>query len=290
MPSKSSFTFALRACSALQNGEEAVRCIRAAQKHHGTASATAFMYNSTIVLLDTMNRNDLAVKVYRDLIAAGAQEMGTPEEEWMAFRANGNYYISHPTQPQSQTWSRTASKLWSGSEYGSPPQSSRDSSYVAAMDSGSSSSGISDQRQQQIPSGPAGVVLPSGETPDRESVGGGGLNEVVSARETSNIPPTAMTMGHRVRLPPSWMTRRILSNALMDLTDNFSAYFTEIKNGQKHIFDTLYNINLLTNCNIPYSIPDHQYVKAHQHTYITPSNTPTAIPLTHLNTPRQHTL
>ena len=237
MPSKSSFTFALRACSALQNGDEAVRCIRAAQKHHGTASATAFMYNSTIVLLDTMNRNDLAVKVYRDLIAAGAQEMGTPEEEWMAFRANGNYYISHPIQSLSQTWSRTATRPGPepGPEYGSVPPSSSAGSHVASTESSSSSSsssssrssGLSDyrQQQQQVPSAPVGEKPPNGDTS-----GGGGFNEVVSARETSNSPP-ATTIGHRVRLPPSWMTRRILSNALMDLTDNFSAYFTEIKNG-----------------------------------------------------------
>ena len=224
MPSKSSFTFALRACSALQDGEEAVRCIRAAQKHHGTASATAFMYNSTIVLLDTMNRNDLAVKVYRDLIAAGAKEMGTPEEEWMTFRANGNYYISHPIISPSQSWSKFASNQGPGLGYESSSSSSNAGSYVASMDGKSSGSNNNDLADSP-PSG--GELLPNGETPG----GGGGFSEVVSTKETNNNP-SPMSIGQRVRLPPSWMTRRILSNALMDLTDNFSAYFTEIKNGR----------------------------------------------------------
>ena len=37
---------------------------------------------------------------------------------------------------------------------------------------------------------------------------------------------------NRMRLPPAWLTRRIIGNALQNLTENFAVYFTEIKNGR----------------------------------------------------------
>ena len=130
MPSKSSFSFALRACAALSDGDEAVRCIRAAERHN---AATSFMYNSTLVLLDTMKRSDLVVVVFRDLMAA-SQDPEVADD---------------------------------------PPRNIHYSAH-----------------------------------------------------------PSASMQSSRVRLPPPWMTRRVLNNALMDLTDNFATYFTEIKNGR----------------------------------------------------------
>ena len=68
MPSKSSFSFALRACAAIKDGEQAVKVIRGAQL---AGAATPFMYNSTLVLLDNMKRSDMAIKVLRDILNIG---------------------------------------------------------------------------------------------------------------------------------------------------------------------------------------------------------------------------
>jgi hypothetical protein len=43
---------------------------------------------------------------------------------------------------------------------------------------------------------------------------------------------TAFSSQSRMRLPPAWLTRRIISSALQNLTENFATYFTEVKNGR----------------------------------------------------------
>ena len=138
-PSKSSFSFALRACSFLKDGEEAVKVIRAAQL---AGAATPFMYNSTLVLLDNMRRNDMALKMLRDILSIGASSDAAVPSNTTAYMFN----------------------------------SEDDSGY---------------------------------HTPS-----GGSLQT------------------NRMRLPPGWLTRRIISNALQNLTENFSVYFTDVKNGR----------------------------------------------------------
>jgi pentatricopeptide repeat protein len=142
-PSKSSFSFALRACSFLKDGEQAVRVIRGAQL---AGAATPFMYNSTLVLLDGMKRNDMALKVLRDILSIGA----LPDS------------IASPASPMN-------------------------SSYA-----------------------------PNGDDEDH-----------YQGQSSSNHVPTT-----RMRLPPGWLTRRIISNALQNLTENFAVYFTDVKNGR----------------------------------------------------------
>ena len=139
-PSKSSFSFALRACSFLKDGEQAVRVIRGAQL---AGAATPFMYNSTLVLLDGMKRNDMALKVLRDILSIGALPENTASPMNTSYAQSGDdedHYQGH-------------------------------SSY-------------------------------------------------------SHVPTT------RMRLPPGWLTRRIISNALQNLTENFAVYFTDVKNGR----------------------------------------------------------
>ena len=138
-PSKSSFSFALRACSFLKDGEEAVKVIRAAQL---AGAATPFMYNSTLVLLDNMRRNDMALKMLRDILSIGASSDATSPSNTTAFMFN----------------------------------SEDDSGY--------------------------------------------------------HTPSGGSSQSNRMRLPPGWLTRRIISNALQNLTENFSVYFTDIKNGR----------------------------------------------------------
>jgi pentatricopeptide repeat protein len=138
-PSKSSFSFALRACSFLKDGEEAVKVIRAAQL---AGAATPFMYNSTLVLLDNMRRNDMALKMLRDILSIGASSD-------VAVPSNSTTYTSNPEDD-------------------------------------------------------SGYHLPSG----------------------------GSSQPNRMRLPPGWLTRRIISNALQNLTENFSVYFTDVKNGR----------------------------------------------------------
>ena len=141
-PSKSSFSFALRACSFLRDGEQAVKVIRGAQS---AGTATAFMYNSTLVLLDNMKRNDMALKVLRDILSIGA------------------------VSDVSSTIGAGASNVWSSAEE----------------------------------------------------------EDTLSA--TSSNGHTQIS---RMRMPPGWLTRRIISGALQNLTENFATYFTEMKGGR----------------------------------------------------------
>ena len=53
-----------------------------------------------------------------------------------------------------------------------------------------------------------------------------------SSRPTAAPAATHPAAGSRGRAPPAWLTRRVINNALTDLTAKFSEYFTEIKNGR----------------------------------------------------------
>lgn len=126
-PSKSSFSFALRACAALKDGEQAYKVFRGA---HRAGAATVFMFNSTLILLDSIKRNEMAVKVLRDILTI-------------------------------------------------------------------SSSSI--------------------------------LEKDVDVFEDDDF---VSTNPFKMRPPPAWLTRRILSTALQNLTENFATYFTDTQNGK----------------------------------------------------------